>query len=968
MKRSLYIKLLLLIISFVFFHSYTQNVEWANRIGSYAQDDFIDVVVDPSGNIYTLGSFRGNSSFDPNNPSNTFTASLNFDVFLAKYDSLGNYIWAKQIGGSDDEIPSKMAIIGNRIIIVGTFKGTADFDPSPITQNLTSKGAKDIFIAKYTLDGNYVSAYQIGGPSDDQVNSFDCKNNNLYLVGEFSDSCDFDPSTNEQKLGSTGINNGFIANYSTGGVLNWVEQIYTTNSNEYCKVNDIVVSDSIALIGGYYNGSIHFFKSSQDTVLVGVPHISYGFISTMNINNVSNTHAVKFASTDYAIITRLHQDENSNVYAIGSFKDSLYINLSSNTNIYINQNAIASGFLVKMNKNLAYQKSLTLESTYPLDFKIFEEELYLTGNLNDSTIFCPSSTQFIKTNANSSDAFLVSYDTSFNCNFSYSIGGTSTDEGKSLYFYDRNTLLLGGNNSYAYDSVEFDVLGGNSSKIRLYGSKTGFLAKYHICKEAIPPQIVGNVNYCEGKQISLSATGGKLNSSSYWNWYDNNYLDSVIDTGFSVTFYPYANDTIYIGGNDRCGNAVHDSIILNQLKNSYDTLHPLVCDNFTSPDGDTLLASGIYLDTLVNVSGCDSIIFINLTILKTYDSIVEYACDSFISPASKTYYLTGVYLDTLINANGCDSIIYIDLTILNSTSANIQQTVCNKYTAPNGEVFDSTGQYQVSILNSQNCDSIINIDLTILTKTYYTLYDTVCDIYQSPSGKIYDYSDTLYDTLINQNGCDSVLTIHLTVNKSSYDTIYYTTCNVYVSVTGNIYDISGIYHDTVNQANSCDSIITLYLTKINIDTSINVIGNTLFSNESGANYQWFNCDTEQELIGENNISFTPTNSEMYAVIIEKNGCIDSSSCQSINTTSIKLNGDSFFYLYPNPVINNTSTIYFNNIQPSQILLYSLDGKKIKEFDKKSNILEFGNIGSGKYLLKIIEKDRAFIETIIIRSN
>ena len=65
------------------------------------------------------------------------------------------------------------------------------------------------------------------------------------------------------------------------------------------------------------------------------------------------------------------------------------------------------------------------------------------------------------------------------------------------------------------------------------------------------------------------------------------------------------------------------------------------------------------------MSGCDSVISINLTISGTVQNPIQNisACNSYIAPWGITYTQSGIYSDTLISAGGCDSIISIDLSI-----------------------------------------------------------------------------------------------------------------------------------------------------------------------------------------------------------------------------------------------------------------------------------------------------------------
>lgn len=114
------------------------------------------------------------------------------------------------------------------------------------------------------------------------------------------------------------------------------------------------------------------------------------------------------------------------------------------------------------------------------------------------------------------------------------------------------------------------------------------------------------------------------------------------------------------------------------------------CESYTSPSGlYTWTTSGIYIDTIANMAGCDSIISIDLTIYTpTSSTLSATSCGSYTSPSGLyTWTTSGMYMDTLPNAEGCDSVITVNLTI-NNIDAGVTQ-VGETLTAD-----QTTGTYQ----------------------------------------------------------------------------------------------------------------------------------------------------------------------------------------------------------------------------------------------------------------------------------
>jgi gliding motility-associated-like protein len=183
-----------------------------------------------------------------------------------------------------------------------------------------------------------------------------------------------------------------------------------------------------------------------------------------------------------------------------------------------------------------------------------------------------------------------------------------------------------------------------------------------------------------------------------------------------------------------------------------------------------IMTAGTYLDTLISSIGCDSIIELNLTVLETSEtSIVEEICsgDNFIFDQD-TLINPGIYVDTLINILNCDSIVVLDLIVNENTESFIDVSICeNEFYIFEGDTLTAVGQYEFTINNSNNCDSIIQIDLVQRPISEYSYMDTIC------SGETYNFGSQrlttegiYFDTLTNTYGCDSIIVLDLIVGQN----------------------------------------------------------------------------------------------------------------------------------------------------------------------------------------------------------
>ncbi|MCH2232929.1 MAG: HYR domain-containing protein, partial [Crocinitomicaceae bacterium] len=196
---------------------------WAKKIGGSWVDDAYSLDVDVFGNVIFAGRFGTTVDFDPGiGLENRSTLSAGVDMFFCKFDNDGNFVWVKTIGTSDsntDAFTLETDEDGN-ILISGQFGSDGnltDFDPSSGVENLvhSSGSSPDIFIAKYTNDGDYLWAGNIGGPKNDQVWSVVPNgSDSFYFAGIFSDLADLDPTSGVSSVTGGLFDNGYVIKMS----------------------------------------------------------------------------------------------------------------------------------------------------------------------------------------------------------------------------------------------------------------------------------------------------------------------------------------------------------------------------------------------------------------------------------------------------------------------------------------------------------------------------------------------------------------------------------------------------------------------------------------------------------------------------------------------------------------------------------------------------------------------------------
>jgi uncharacterized repeat protein (TIGR03803 family) len=313
---------------------------------------------------------------------------------------------------------------------------------------------------------------------------------------------------------------------------------------------------------------------------------------------------------------------------------------------------------------------------------------------------------------------------------------------------------------------------------------------------------------------------------------------------------------------------------------------------------------------------------------RSFSILNETACDKY-NFNGKILTASGTYYDTIPNAAGCDSLITLNLTLLKSSISTLSATACSAYQF-NGRLLKTSGTYFDKIPNAAGCDSIIVLFLTILQPTSSALSIIACDEFQF-GNKLITRSGVYVDTLVNSAGCDSVITLHLTIHHRTSSAIYVSACNSYTSPSGK-YTLTtgGTYTDTIPNAAGCDSVITIDLQVDHVDTSVIRDRSVLISKDIGANHQWIDCDNGNTPIdGETFLTYTAHKNGHYAVIVSQGVCVDTSAVYEILLTGFTDPASIEITLYPNPTSGNF-TIDLGRVYPDvMITITRYDAEVIK---------------------------------------
>jgi gliding motility-associated-like protein len=236
-----------------------QNFIWAKQWGSPGGEFVYSVQLDTAGNVCVCGTFAATVDFDPGPGVLNLNASGLYDGFLIKLDNGGNLLWVKQFTGLAEEWLTAMRMDANGdILLAGFIDGPSDLDPGPGTFSV-STAASDVFVARFDFNGNFIWARMMGGSNDDVCNALAMDNNgDLVVTGYFRGISDYDPGPGVFNLTSaSNLYDTFITKLDANGNFSWAKSIPagTFSNIGYCVFTD---SANNVYTSGEFGGTCDF--------------------------------------------------------------------------------------------------------------------------------------------------------------------------------------------------------------------------------------------------------------------------------------------------------------------------------------------------------------------------------------------------------------------------------------------------------------------------------------------------------------------------------------------------------------------------------------------------------------------------------------------------------------------------------------------------------------------------------------
>ena len=292
---------------------------WSRQIGGSGKDVTLGVDLDDVGNVYVTGYLSDTVDFDRGPGNVLLTSAGEGDHYVAKFDSTGNIVWARSNAGVAHDAANSIAVdASGSVYITGNFDGTVDFDPSPGTRLLTSRGGADGFIQKLDSNGNLLWVGQLGAAGEQQgrhvaVDPF----GDVVAVGVFDNTVDFDFGAGTFNLTSAGALDTFIVKIKSDGTFIWAKRIGGTG-RDAARLSLAIDAAGGVYTSGAFQNSVDFDPGAGTYVLTSGGSID-GFGVKLDRDGEFQWVVTIGGNSGYAGLTGIVSSTNRRIYVYGAF-------------------------------------------------------------------------------------------------------------------------------------------------------------------------------------------------------------------------------------------------------------------------------------------------------------------------------------------------------------------------------------------------------------------------------------------------------------------------------------------------------------------------------------------------------------------------------------------------------------------------------------------------------------------------
>ncbi len=522
------------------------NFEWVRTFGSNGKTtSSVAMKLYGDKELITAGHFYDKIDFDAGSGIFHQTSNGNQDVFVIKYDTSGNFLWAKQFGGEWDDYVKDIAVDkdGN-IIILGLFQSTVDMDPGPGIVNFTA-GSANSFVVKLDKDGNYIWARQFNLHNMSTIDTDAA--GNIITGGTFAGTRDFDPGPATYTGSTVGRpgNDLFLVKLDPGGNFTWMRQMPNKGGSEQQLHGLKTDAANNIFLAGSFTGIIDCDPGSSEKTITSSGNDDAFVLTLDQQGNFRWAKSWGGPGGDKAL--GLAIDLKGNVYTTGQFLQQVDFDPGTTAFTLSTTSIYYSAFILKLDHhgNFVYVKTLQGGDSYGNSITLDKNEnVYVAGAYHGTVDFDPGTSSFylskghlfaLKLEAGGDFAWSAGFTITANTGFFSSVySGAAIAVDVVDNVYHAGVFLL---------RTDFDP-GANQHSITPAGSEDAYFHK--LSQGAlVGPKIITqptDQNFCIGTNVVFTVQA--INATAYqWQVYTGSDWADINNN----TLYSGANtDNLYI--------------------------------------------------------------------------------------------------------------------------------------------------------------------------------------------------------------------------------------------------------------------------------------------------------------------------------------------------------------------------------------------------------------------------------------
>lgn len=510
-----------------------QSLEWGRSFGGVGTDGVRSFALVANNDHLIAGHFSNTVDFSSGNGTHVKSSIGQSDAYILKENQNGDILWAKYFGGSgDDGVSCITSDDQGNIYIGGTFKDTVDFDPGPGVYEMVANAYLSGYLMKLDSDGNFIWAQSFGSgfrmvPQSMEVSS----NTRLYIAGYFTDSVDFDYSSNDSLVFTNGNEDAFLLSLDTAGNFQWVRSFGSLYPD---KGNDLQIDDQgNVYVSGSFEGVVSFGVNANETLYSQGASDLFYLKTNMNGDLIWVKGLGGNSFDNYSVI---ELDQQGHLISSGIFTGTVDFDFGSGTQL-LTAGQYHDVFVLKMDtaSNFVWAKSFGGDSyDYASSISLDNDgNVFTTGSFSGQVDFDPSSNEFKLTSVSGEDdIYLHKLDSNGNFQWVETYGGIGRDFVAAVQVDGQGKIFLLGSFenqvdfSTGFGFAQFTSLGGNDAFIiKLNQSAVSLEENSSELNLSVHPnptegrvELGTSLNGREVSVVLLDAQGRKIKEQSWQNF------------------------------------------------------------------------------------------------------------------------------------------------------------------------------------------------------------------------------------------------------------------------------------------------------------------------------------------------------------------------------------------------------------------------------------------------------------------